>query len=58
MGDKAVTSRNACPPGNFRAYSPQIFDVSRCQPDTSGPAPGVRTSVLVRETLAPSLDAS
>jgi hypothetical protein len=58
MGDKAVTSRNARPPDNFRAYSPQISDVSRCQPDTSGPARDVRTSVLVRQTLARYLDAS
>ena len=39
LGDKPVTSRNACPPDNFRAYSPQISDFSRCQPDTSGLAP-------------------
>ena len=47
MNDKAVTSRNACPPDNFRAYSPQISDVSRGQPDTSGLAhapPVSRTS--------------
>jgi len=42
LGDKAVTSRNACPPDNLRAYSPQISEVSRCQPDTSGLARGVR----------------
>ena len=35
LGDKPVTSRNACPPDNFRAYSPQISDISRCQPGTS-----------------------
>ena len=58
MGDKAVTSGNARPPDNFRAYSSQISDVSRCQPDTSGLARDVRTSVLVREALARYLDAS
>ena len=57
LGDKAVTSRNSCPPDNFRAYSPQISDVSRCQPDSSGLARGVRTSVLVGEALAGYLDA-
>jgi hypothetical protein len=44
LGDKAVTSRNANSPENFRAYSPQISDVSPYQPDTSGLARGVRTS--------------
>ena len=57
LGDKAVTSGNACPPENLRAYSPQISDVSRCQPDTSGLARGGRTSVLVRVTLAHYLEA-
>jgi hypothetical protein len=42
MGDKAVTSGNARPPDNFRAYSPQIPDVRQCQPDISGLARGVR----------------
>ena len=36
IGDKAVTSENACPPNNFRAYSPQIPDHSRPQPTTTG----------------------
>ena len=58
MGDEAVTSGNACPPDNFCAYSPQLSDVSRCQPDTPGLARAVRTSVLVREALARYLDAS
>jgi hypothetical protein len=31
---------------NFRAYSPPISDVSQCQPDTSGLARAVRTSVM------------
>ena len=34
MGDKAVTSENACRPNNFRAYSPQISGDSRLRPDT------------------------
>ena len=33
MGGKAVTSRNACPPDNFRAYSPQTSNNDRPQPD-------------------------
>jgi len=33
-GGKAVTSGNACPPDHFRAYSPQIADDHRLQPDT------------------------
>jgi len=33
-GRTPVTSENACPPDNFRAYSPQTADVSRGQPDT------------------------
>jgi hypothetical protein len=34
MGGKAVTSHNACPPTDFRAYSPQIADYIRRQPDS------------------------
>ena len=34
MGGKAMTSRNACPRNNFRAYSPQTAGDSRPQPDT------------------------
>ena len=34
MGGKPVTSDNACPPTNFRAYSPQISGDNRLQPDT------------------------
>jgi len=33
-GGEPVTSRNASPPSNFRAYSPQISVDSRPQPDT------------------------
>jgi hypothetical protein len=33
LGDKAVTSGNACSPDNFRAYSPQTSDNDRPQPD-------------------------
>ena len=33
LGDKAVTSGNACPPDNFRAYSVRTADLSRPQPD-------------------------
>ena len=33
-GGKPVTSDNACPPDNFRAYSPQTAGDSRRQPDT------------------------
>ena len=34
MGDNAVTSGNAWPPNNLRAYSPQIPNDNRLQPDT------------------------
>ena len=33
LGDTAVTSRNACPPDNFRAYSVRTADLNRPQPD-------------------------
>jgi len=33
-GGKPVTSGNVSPPDNFRAYSPQIADDRRRQPDT------------------------
>jgi hypothetical protein len=33
LGDKAMTSRNACPPDNFRAYSVRTADLNRPQPD-------------------------
>jgi hypothetical protein len=35
-GTKPVTSGNADPPDNFRAYSPQTADDHRLQPDTPG----------------------
>ena len=45
-GGKPVTSDNAYPPTNFRAYSQQTADVNRSQPDTiqaARPFPSRRT---------------
>jgi hypothetical protein len=47
-GTKPVTSGNADPADNFRAYSPQTADDHRLQPDTRG-----ALRVTRRDTMSP-----
>ena len=47
-GGKPVTSDNADPPDNFRAYSPQIADNGRRPPATAGHLPASNSEFTAR----------